>query len=72
MMFIIKVNNRYLAIKGIVLEGGNSLEIRSKKTTRARRIEMMSVIFSPASAGSIKTQILTKEISIQGIIRLTV
>jgi len=45
-------NGRYLAISGILLEvGGRILETSSRKTMRARRIEMHMVIFSPASDG---------------------
>jgi len=39
-MFIMNVNNRYLAISGILTDvGGKILETRSRNTTRARRIE---------------------------------
>jgi hypothetical protein len=52
MIFIINVNKRYLAINGITIDvGGRIFEISKRNTTRARRIEMDKVIFSPASVG---------------------
>ena len=37
------VNRRYLAMRGMLTEvGGKILETRSRKTTRARRIEMVN------------------------------
>ena len=51
-MFMMKVNKRYLAIRGMVSDvGGRILETSSRKTTRASKMEMHMVIFSPASAG---------------------
>ena len=46
------MKSRYLAMSGTLMDvGGRIFETRSRKTTRARRIEMHMVIFSPASAG---------------------
>jgi len=40
-MFIMNVNRRYLAMRGMLTEvGGKIFETRRRKTTRARRIEM--------------------------------
>jgi len=51
-MFMMKVKRRYLAMRGIVMDvGGRILETRRRKTTRASRIDIHMVIFSPASAG---------------------
>lgn len=51
-MFKQKVVNKYLAIKGIVDDvGGKIFETNNKKTTKANRILIASVIFSSASAG---------------------
>jgi hypothetical protein len=51
-IFIINVNRRYLAIRGITVEvGGRIFEISNKKTTKAKRMEIDNVIFSPASVG---------------------
>jgi hypothetical protein len=40
--------------------------------SKASKIEIHSVIFSPASAGNANTHILTNDINTQGIIKLTV
>jgi hypothetical protein len=46
------VNSRYLAMRGITVDvGGKIFDIRRRKTTRASRIDMDKVIFSPASVG---------------------
>jgi len=51
-MFIRNVKSRYFAMSGTLMEvGGRIFDTRSKNTTRARRIEIHMVIFSPASAG---------------------
>jgi len=51
-MFMINVNNRYLAISGIFTEvGGRILETSNRNTIRASSMEIHMVIFSPASAG---------------------
>ena len=51
-MFMIKVNNRYLAISGMLLAvGGRILETSNRNTISASRIEIHMVIFSPASDG---------------------
>ena len=51
-IFIIKVNRRYLAINGITVDvGGKIFDMRRRNTTNARRIEIDKVIFSPASVG---------------------
>ena len=51
-MFIINVKRRYLAISGITVDvGGRIFEISNKNTTKARRIDIDNVIFSPASVG---------------------
>lgn len=40
-MFMMNVNRRYLAMRGMLTDvGGKIFETRSKKTTRARRIEI--------------------------------
>lgn len=54
MMFIMKVNKRYLVISGIVFEGGNNLEIKSKNMISVNRIEIIRVIFLLVLVGSIK------------------
>lgn len=54
MMFIMKVNKRYLVISGIVFEGGNNLEIKSKNMMSVNRIEIIRVIFLLVLVGSIK------------------
>lgn len=54
MMFIMKVNKRYLVISGIVFEGGNNLEIKSKNIMSVNRIEIIRVIFLLVLVGSIK------------------
>jgi len=52
MIFIINVNKRYLAINGITVDvGGKIFDISKRKTTKAKRIEIDRVIFSPASVG---------------------
>ncbi len=52
MIFIINVNKRYLAINGITIDvGGKIFEISNRNTTSASKIEIDSVIFSPASVG---------------------
>lgn len=67
------VVNKYLAIRGIEsLVGGKILETSSKNTTKARRIEMPSVIFSEHSAGKKKTIIDSVDIKTVGIIKMTV
>lgn len=51
-MFKTNVRRRYRAIRGMVDEvGGRILETRRRKTTKARRMLIASVIFSLASAG---------------------
>lgn len=49
-----KVNKRYLVISGIVFEGGNNLEIKSKNMMSVNRIEIIRVIFLLVLVGSIK------------------
>ena len=51
-VFMMKVNRRYLAMRGRTREvGGKIFETRSRNTTRERRILIPRVTFSPASAG---------------------
>jgi hypothetical protein len=51
-IFIINVNKRYFAINGITVDvGGKIFDISNRKTTKAKRIEIDKVIFSPASVG---------------------
>jgi hypothetical protein len=51
-MFIMSVKIKYFEMSGMTIEvGGRILETRSKKTTKASKIEMHSVIFSPSSVG---------------------
>ena len=51
-IFIIKVKRRYLAINGIVIEvGGRIFETSRRNTTKASKMDIHMVIFSPASAG---------------------
>lgn len=46
------INSKYFPIRGITKDvGGFMSESNKKKTVRARRIEMESVIFSPESDG---------------------
>ena len=71
-MFMMKVKSRYLAISGMVSDGGRILDTSSRNTTNASRTEIHSVIFSPASAGRANTHTLTKEINTHGMIRFTV
>lgn len=72
-MFKMNVRSRYLAIKGMLSEvGGRILETKSKKTTKAKRMEIPSVIFSEHSAGRKNTAILRKAIKTVGIIKMTV
>jgi hypothetical protein len=66
------VNNKYLATSGMVNDGGRIFDIRRRNTTSASKIEIQRVIFSPASAGRAKTQIVTKLIRTHGIMRFTV
>lgn len=48
-MFMMNVKRRYLAMRGMVRDvGGRILETSNMKTTRARRMEIHMVIFSPA------------------------
>lgn len=70
-MVMMKLNRRYLAIRGIVNAGGNILEISKRNTTKASRMEIHMVIFSPPSPGSANVQTLAKEINTHGMIRLT-
>jgi hypothetical protein len=71
-IFIINVNNKYLATSGIVNDGGRILDTSRRNTTNASKIEIHNVIFSPASAGRANTQIVTKLIRTHGMIRFTV
>lgn len=71
-IFIINVNSKYLAIKGILNDGGRIFETSNKNTTNASKMDIHRVIFSPASAGNANTQTLTKLMSTHGMIRLTV
>ena len=51
-VFMMKVNRRYLAMRGRTREvGGKIFETRSRNTTRERRMLIPRVTFSPASAG---------------------
>ena len=51
-VFMMKVNSRYLAIRGSTSEvGGRIFETRRRNTTSERRMLIPSVTFSPASAG---------------------
>jgi len=51
-MFMMNVKSKYLAMSGIVMEvGGRILETSNKNTTKASKMEIHMVIFSPASAG---------------------
>lgn len=51
-VFMMNVNNRYLAMSGRTSDvGGKILETSKRNTTSERRMLMPSVTFSPASAG---------------------
>ena len=51
-VFMMKVNRRYLAMRGRTSEvGGRILETSKRNTTSERRILIPRVTFSPASAG---------------------
>ena len=51
-VFMMKVNSRYLAMRGSTSDvGGRIFETRRRNTTSERRMLIPSVTFSPASAG---------------------
>lgn len=72
-MFKMKVRSKYFAINGMESEvGGRILETSNKKTTKANKIEIPSVIFSEHSAGRKNTAIDKNAINTVGIINMTV
>jgi hypothetical protein len=51
-MFIINVNIKYLDINGITIDvGGKIFDTSKRNTTKASKIDIHKVIFSPSSVG---------------------